>query len=334
MTFCISVFNGNLNYLQKAVDSIVKYAYYKNPLNFVIYNEYNEKDLESLKKYEAWYNGLLSSNPNISSIYCRDFTGEEDLNKKNKLYYSGIGGGMNFCAEKVKTDYIMFVHADMVVSKNFDLKAWEIAQKYKDIPTWISSQRFQPNLFLEESRPGTLVFPYEEFGYTHENFNENYFIEYAEEFSKMNPDIEYTKGEGVSGLIKKEHWDAIGGNDPIYAPGYWEDKDLWMRMQLAGYKFVLTTNSVVFHFGSRSANSNFPDDSQIIIGQKAIRSERSKQNEIKAAQAFQWKWKFWPEQNEHGFDIFPRHLNKDDYKDRIQLDLDKSYQYIKLRDKL
>ena len=33
-----------------------------------------------------------------------------------------------------------------------------------------------------------------------------------------NNDFEIPKGEGVSGLIKKEHWDEIGGNDPLFAP--------------------------------------------------------------------------------------------------------------------
>lgn len=334
ITFCISVFNENLNYVKKVTDSIIKHSHFGKNKNadLILYNEHTGSVSEEWRNYfdatSKHFNNFLyvSTDP--------DHMTEEQKEKYLKWYYTGIGGGMNFCAERVKTEYIMFIHADMVVATNFDLEALKIAEKYKDIPTWISSQRFQPNLFLENSRPGTLVFPYEEFGYTHKNFDEDYFIQYAEEFSKMNPNIEYIKGEGVSGLIKKEHWDNIGGNDPIYAPGYWEDKDLWMRMQLADYKFVLTTNSVVFHFGSRSANSNFPDDAQIIPGQKAIRSERSIFNETRAGKAFGWKWGFYPEQNEHEFDIFPRHLSRDNYKHLIQLDLNKSWEYIKQRDGL
>jgi hypothetical protein len=32
----------------------------------------------------------------------------------------GIGGGMNFCADKVKTEFIMFLHSDFYVTKDWD----------------------------------------------------------------------------------------------------------------------------------------------------------------------------------------------------------------------
>ena len=80
---------------------------------------------------------------------------------------------------------------------------------------------------------------------------------FAEEYKKTN-DLEIRKTEGVSGLIRKKDWDYIGGNDPRFAPAYWEDADLFIRMANEGFKFVLTSNSVVYHFGSRA--SRFPDD--------------------------------------------------------------------------
>lgn len=48
------------------------------------------------------------------------------------------------------------------------------------------------------------------------------------------------------------------GNDDRFAPAYWEDADLFIRMINESYKFVLTSQSVVFHFASRA--SRFPDD--------------------------------------------------------------------------
>lgn len=294
MTFCIGCCN-NLNYLKLAIHSVRKYSYFKDA-PFIIFAEsctdgtYEWLQTEAHKKYNLT---IWMSHP------------------KEENEVQGIGGGMNVCAKHVKTELIMFLHADMFVSKNWDLEALKIFER-KSQAMWVSSQRFQPNLFKEESRPGTIVFPYEEFGHTYQNFDEPHFIEYAEEFSKLNPDANVEKGEGVSGLIRKEDWDYIGGNDPIFAPAYWEDTDLFIRMQLAGFKFVMTSNSVVFHFGSRSDKSNFPTDD-------IVRSERSKMYEQRGAERFYKKWGFMPVHNEHQFTTYPSGIDIEKYKHLIRL---------------
>lgn len=335
MTFCIGCCN-NLNYLKLAVHSVRKYSHFKDA-PFIIFAELcddgtNEWLKENREKYNLTTLVEINQNFELDGKRIDVLNGQlvETTTSKhidndvyirndhsivcgipNKMIH-GIGGGMNLCSKQVKTEFIMFLHADMFVSQDWDLKALEIFKKYPNIPMWVSSQRFQPNLFNEQSRPGTLVFPYEEFGYKHDDFQENYFIQYAAEFSKLNPDIEYEKGEGVSGLIRKTDWDFIGGNDPLFAPAYWEDKDLWFRMQLANYKFVLTSNSVLFHFGSRSDKSNFPDD-------EIKRSDRSKMYEQQGAKKFFDKWGFWPVHNQHQFDVIPPHIDRSKLQHLIQL---------------
>lgn len=237
ITFCISTFN-NLNYLKLAVKSVRKYSYFKDA-PFIVYSE-NSND---------------GTNEWISKEGKDTYNFEPYV--ENNIIAKGIGGGMNFCANKVKTPWIMFLHADFFVSKDWDINALRIADKNGNVPIWVSSYRIQPNIFHEESRPGTLVVPPEEFGEYYHNFDEEHFINYAEQFSSLN-DTEIRKGEGVSGLIRKRDWDTVGGNDDLFAPAYYEDYDLFVRMQLANYKFALTARSVVYHFGSRA--SRFPDD--------------------------------------------------------------------------
>ena len=236
ITNCISSFN-NLNYLKLAIKSIRENSYYKDsPL--IIHAE-----------------------------NCQDGTDEwlKDNNKKWDFEYyiekndipRGIGGGMNFCADKVKTEFINFLHADFYVAKNWDKELLKLFDKYPNQRMIVFSHRIQPNIFNEESRSGTLIVPMNEFGEYHHNFDEEYFLEWAQQFSEMN-DIEIKKSEGVSGLIRKKDWDYIGGNDDRFAPAYWEDADLFIRMINEGYKFVLTSKSMVYHFASRA--SRFPDD--------------------------------------------------------------------------
>jgi GT2 family glycosyltransferase len=296
ITFCIGCCN-NLNYLKLAVHSVRTYSYFKDAA-LAIYAENctdgtNDWLVQNAEKYKL-------------SIYI------DDADKDDETKTKGIGGGMNFCANISNSEYLMFLHADMFVSKNWDLEALKIFEKYPNQKLWVSSQRFQPNCFKEQNRPGTMFFDYDEFGYKHDDFQEDYFIRYAEEFSKLNPNIEVEKGEGVSGLVRKADWDFIGGNDPIYAPAYWEDTDLFIRMQLAGFKFVMTSNSILFHFGSRSDKSNFPTD-------EIVRSERSKRYEQNGAKAFFKKWGFWPAHTQQQFVTYPPTINKSEYEHLIRL---------------
>ena len=277
------------------IHSIRTYSYFKNS-PIIIFAENCDSD--------NTYQWLSDNQKKYNLEWFRE--DNDDVNIK------GIGGSMNETAKRVKTEYIMFLHADFFASKNWDKKVFDVFEKYPNEKLWVSSQRFQPNCFNEPSRPGTLLFPYTEFGYKHDDFQEQYFIDYAEEFSKLNPDVEYEKGEGVSGLIRKSDFDYLGGNDSIFAPAYWEDSDIFLRAQLAGYKFILTSNSVVFHFGSRSDKSNFPTD-------EIKRSDSSKMYEQRSGERFFNKWGFWPTKNHHDFVTIPPHINKESLQHLIRI---------------
>lgn len=252
MTFCISTYN-NLHYLKLAIESVRENSFYKDS-PFIIHAE-----------------------------NCTDGTNEwllENENKHNLQVYieadnsvvRGIGGGMNYCAERVNTEYIMFLHSDFYVSNNWDIECLRIFEKNPYKKMWVFSQRIQPNIFNEDSRPATLIVPQDWFGAYYNDFDNQSFLEYAREFSDMN-DYTFEWGEGVSGLIRKKDWDHIGGNDPIFSPTSWEDKDLFLRMLYENYELVVTTKSVVWHFGARGShrleeNSGKSDKRQIESEQK------------------------------------------------------------------
>ena len=263
ITHCISTYN-NLDYLKLAIKSVRENSYYKDA-PFVIHAE-----------------------------NCTDGTDEwlkENGEKYNLEYYIdkndiplGIGGGMNFCADKTKTKFINFLHSDFYVSKDWDLKLLETHKKYGS-KAWIFSQRIQPNIFKENSRAGTLIVPLNEFGGYHDDFNESYFLEYAEALSNSN-DFEINLGEGVSGLILKEDWDYIGGNDPLFAPASWDDKDIFLRSLLKDINLVLTTTSVVWHFGARGSHRLEENNGQ--TDQRQIEAEKRNQ------QKWLTKWNKYP----------------------------------------
>lgn len=237
LTFCLSTYN-TLNYLKLAIDSVRKNSYYKDSPFIVHAENCTDGTNEWLEENKDKYN---------LEIYIEQNTPPR-----------GIGGGMNFCASKVKTKYIGFLSSDFYMAEDWDKELIDICENNPNKKLWTFSYRIEPDIFNDPiSRPGTLKVPVDAFGEMHDNFDKNSFIQWSKEFSQMN-DVQIRKPEGVSGVISKENWDYIGGNDDRFAPMYWEDADIFIRMLNEGYDFIISSKSVLYHFASRT--SRFPDD--------------------------------------------------------------------------
>lgn len=270
LTFCISTYN-NLNYIKIAIESVRKNSYFKDA-PFVIYAENctdgtDEWLIENKEKYQL-------------EVYI----------EKNEVA-KGIGGGMNFCADKVTTEYINFLHSDFYVTRDWDLELLKIHEKYSGEKLWVNSFRVEPNTFGSPDRPGTALIPLDAFGAYYHDFRAEEFEAWATEFKEMN-NFEIPKGEGVSGLIKKEVWDEVGGNDDRFAPTSWEDMDLFLRMLQHGVRFVLPSKSVVWHFGARGSHRLEENNGQS--------SERQRLSEFKNAKKWLQKWGSMPRFDDYG----------------------------------
>ena len=270
ISFCISTYN-NLDYLKLAVESVRKNSYFKEA-PFIIHAE------NCIDGTDEWL--------------------EQNYTQYNLEYYIdkneipvGIGGGMNFCASKVKTKYIMFLHSDFYVSHWWDLACIEELEKH-DKPTWVFSHRVEPDMFGNGvSRPGTVIVPKDTFGAYYHDIDKEILEDWMDDFVKLN-NFTIPKAEGVSGLIKKEDWDRIGGNDPQFSPTSWEDMDLFLRMKQAGYQFILTSKSMVFHFGARGSHRLEENDGKS--------SDRQRSSEKINMVKFYNKWGGYPSFDRYG----------------------------------
>jgi GT2 family glycosyltransferase len=199
---------------------------------------------------------------------------------------------MNFCAEKVETEYINFLHSDFYVTKDWDLELLKIHEKYPEEKLWVNSFRIEPDMFKSPQRHGTLFVPEEMFGSYHHNFLSQTLEDWVLALKESNEYFEIPKGEGVSGLIKKSVWDEVGGNDPIFAPTSWDDMDLFLRMLQHGVRFVLPFSSIVWHFGARGSHRLEENNGQS--------SQRQREAEQKNINKWLGKWGKLPIFDEYG----------------------------------
>jgi GT2 family glycosyltransferase len=272
LTFCISTWN-NLPYLKLAIKSVRKNSYFKDA-PFIIHAENctdgtNEWLFENQDKYDLT---LLIEPENIE--------------------VRGIGGGMNICADHVETEYIMFLHSDFYITKDWDKALLDVHEKYPNEKLWVNSYRIEPNMFNSPDRYGTSLIPLDMFGAHYYDFDSTSFENWVEEFKQMNEGYEIPKGEGVSGLVKKSLWDEVGGNDPLFAPASWDDHDLFLRMLQHGVRFILPSSSIVWHFGARGSHRLEENNGQS--------SERQRKSEAENIKKWLAKWGRMPTFDEYG----------------------------------
>ena len=268
--------NNNLEYLKLAIKSVRQNCYY-NDMPLVVHAENCDDGTDE------W----LNDNTDKYSI-------EYYIDHNN--HPKGIGGGMNFCVDKVKTEFVNIIHSDMWCAPNQDS---ELLKLYDDTDKRLiaSAFRIQPRIFPNDPdyRPGTVFHPMEEFGAFCYEFDSDYFDKWATEFSKEN-DVTVRKAGGAGFFCRVEDYKWIGGNDPLFAPASWEDKDLFVRMQLEGFEFVMTTKSILWHFSARG--SHFRDEAKDDLTKKSMRQQKSERDNI---QKWIKKWGRLPEEDEETF---------------------------------
>jgi glycosyltransferase involved in cell wall biosynthesis len=224
ITFCIPS-KTNLRYLKTCIPSIRKNAY-RNDHDIIIFVDSDEDGtIEWLKENKDKYNIQYHINPDLG----------------NTLY--GIGKAYDFCIEKSTTDVFTIFHADMMLGKHADLKAYQ-QLKPKIV---VCSTRIEPPLHPNNGEKILL-----DFGLWPEEFKEDEFDKYV---NQHIDDIKITDGIFAPWMMyKSEYLNILGGHDPILHSCR-EDSDLFNRMLLAGFEFIQPWNSLVYHLTGRGAGS-------------------------------------------------------------------------------
>ena len=229
ITFCIPS-KSNLRYLKTCIPSIRENAS-RNDHEIIIFVDSDEDGtIEWLEQVKDEYNLKYFINPNLGK----------------SLF--GIGKAYDYCIEHSCTEIFMIFHADMMLGKNADLKAF---QQLKP-KTVVCATRIEPPLHPNNGEKILL-----DFGMWPEEFKKDKFNQYVE---KHLNDDKTTNGIFAPWMMYKKDFLNIGGHDSILHSCR-EDSDVFNRMKLAGYRFVQPWNSLVYHLTGRGAGS-FDGDSK------------------------------------------------------------------------
>jgi glycosyltransferase involved in cell wall biosynthesis len=223
ITFCIPS-KSNLRYLKTCIPSIRENAS-RNDHEIIIFVDSDEDGtVEWLEQVKDEYNLRYFINPNLGK----------------SLF--GIGKAYDYCIEYSTTDIFMIFHADMMLGKNADLKAFNHLKE----KTVVCATRVEPPLHPNGGEKILL-----DFGMWPEEFKNEEFNQYVNEHLK---DDKITNGIFAPWMMYKQEYLKIGGHDPILHSCR-EDSDIFNRMKLARFEFIQPWNSLVYHLTGRGAGS-------------------------------------------------------------------------------
>jgi glycosyltransferase involved in cell wall biosynthesis len=221
ITFCIPSKN-NLRYLKTCIPSIRRNSYRDDHDIIIFVDSDNDGTIEWLKQVKDQYNLIYFINPHLGKT----------------LF--GIGKAYDYCIENSKTDICMIFHADMMLGKNADLEAF----KHLKSKTVVCSTRIEPPLHPNDGEKILM-----DFGVWPEEFKGDEFDIFVEQ-SKQTYNNKTTIGIFAPWMINKQDILSLGGHDPIMHSAR-EDSDLFNRMKLAGYTFIQSWESLVYHLTGR-----------------------------------------------------------------------------------
>jgi glycosyltransferase involved in cell wall biosynthesis len=224
ITFCIPS-KSNLRYLKTCIPSIRENAS-RNDHEIIIFVDSDEDGtIKWLEQVKDEYNLIYYVNPNLDK----------------SLF--GIGKAYDYCIEHSTTDVFMIFHADMMLGKDADLKAFEHLKS----KTVVCSTRIEPPIHPNGGEKILL-----DFGMWPEEWEKDEFNKYVN--TQLN-ETKITNGIFAPWMMyKQEYLNILGGHDPILHSCR-EDSDLFNRMLLAGFKFTQPWNSLVYHLTGRGAGS-------------------------------------------------------------------------------
>jgi GT2 family glycosyltransferase len=97
---------------------------------------------------------------------------------------------------------------------------------------------------------------------------EDYVAQRAEDYEGAGFGVE--RVSGLCMAISRRLIDHIGGFDPIFAIGNYEDDDYSIRARKAGFRLWVCQDSFIHHFGSRTFTL-LSEDYQAMMGENALR---------------------------------------------------------------
>lgn len=170
---------------------------------------------------------------------------------------AGYPGGMNAGLRLVQGDPIVLVTNDVLVPAG---TIGRLAAKLKSHPhagligPVTNAAGNEQKIFIDPPLPIAAV------------------MEQGHAFAEASPDgcMAAYRLDGCCVAMRRAVYEAIGGFDEAYSPGYYEDFDYSLRARKAGFELLVAENAFIYHEGGASFGRNSKEKKALIARNKRL----------------------------------------------------------------
>lgn len=205
--------------------------------------EYTKLCLESIRKYTPEPHEIIVVDNGSTDGTVEYLKSQPDVRLIENGYNLGFALGNNRGLREARGAYIVFLNNDVVVTEGWLTRLLACAQSDRSIGIVGPRSNYVAGLQRVPS------VPYGEDLNAMEQFARAWSLEHAGQWEQVPRVI------GFCMLVRREVIERIGGFDPQFGLGNFEDDDFCLRAQLAGFKVCVAHDVFVHHFGSKTFQS-------------------------------------------------------------------------------
>ena len=158
----------------------------------------------------------------------------------------GFAGGCNLAAAMARGDYLVFVNDDSRLDPGCVDHLLRRAADQPDTGA-VGSRIFAGDGSLQEA--GGVIWSDGTTAHVGRDLP-------AADTTYLTPrEVDYCSANGL--LVPRWAWDAVGGFDEAYYPGYYEDADLCMKLRTEGLRTVYEPTATLVHLETQSSSVSF-----------------------------------------------------------------------------
>lgn len=226
-------------------NKVVKIGRYQPPLFSILILtrnnlRYTQLCLQSIQKYTSENYEILVVD-NDSTDGTKEYLGaQERVTLIESDVNLGFALGNNRGLLEAKGDYIVFLNNDVVVTEGWLTRLCWCAESDPKVgivgprSNYVAGPQLVQNVPYGEDMEAMHVFA------------QRWSLEHARQYEDVSRVI------GFCMLVKRKVIDKIGGFDPLFGKGNFEDDDFCIRAQLAGFKVKIAHDVFIHHFGNRT----------------------------------------------------------------------------------
>ena len=242
------------------IDRAVRESFPRVSILIVTYNceEFIGPCLDSIFRNTSWPNYEIVVIDNCSTdqgaeIVERYAKASERIRFTRQQKNIGFAGGNNIAAQQATGDYLLLLNPDVLVPPGWMGRLVHHCEIDQGTGAVAAVTNFSGN----ETKIS--------FSYANSSEMEKFAGDLS--FEKANQSIEISVAPLYCVLVPRLVWDRVGGLDPGYQIGMFEDDDFSHLVKKAGYRVIAAEDCFVHHFGNGSFAKLPPQDSLRIFDQ-------------------------------------------------------------------